>query len=262
MREYQEKTVIGDCTLYLANCLDVLPFLPAFDAVITDPPYGMTQCSWDSVIPLDDMWEAMKKVTAKKTPVVIFGAEPFSSTLRMSNLRQFKYDWIWHKSLATGFLNAKKQPLRRHEIISVFCDGAPPYHPQKTVGHKRRVCARLPDRQSGVYSMLKKESRYDSTERYPTSVLSFASCSPNTRCHPTQKPVELLKYLVNTYSTAGATILDFAMGSGTTGVACAMLGRKFTGIETIPEYYEIACQRIADAYAQPDMLPGRRWHNG
>lgn len=253
---FNRKEVIGDCTLYLGNCLDVMPTLEKFDAVITDPPYGTTQCRWDSIIPLAAMWRAVSKIVNENAPIVLFGAEPFSSILRQSNLKQFKYDWIWHKTKATGFLNAKKQPLRGHEIISVFCYGVPSYYPQKTYGHKRRVSFRSKKNQTDCYGKMAQDASYDSTERYPTTVLTFSSDTQNSSLHPTQKPVALLEYLVRTYTTIGQSVIDFAMGSGTTGVACAKLGRKFSGIEKDEKYFETACQRIADAYAQPDMMNG------
>lgn len=251
---FNRKEVIGDCTLYLGDCLEVVPTLEKFDAVISDPPYGTTQCNWDSIIPLVAMWKTLSFVADKNVPIVLFGAEPFSTTLRQSNLKHFKYDWIWHKTKATGFLNAKKQPLRGHEIISVFCDGVPAYYPQKTYGHNRRVSFRSKKNQTDCYGKMAQDARYDSTERYPTTVLTFSSDTQNSSLHPTQKPLALMEYLVRTYTTIGQSVLDFAMGSGTTGVACAKLGRKFAGIEKDEKYFETACQRIADAYAQPDMM--------
>lgn len=253
---FKRKEVIGDCVLFLGDCLDVMPVLGKFDVVLTDPPYGTTQCRWDSIIPLDVMWRAVSKIVNENAPIVLFGAEPFSSTLRQSNLKQFKYDWIWHKTKATGFLNAKKQPLRGHEIISVFCDGVPTYFPQKTYGHNRRVSFRSKKNQTDCYGKMTQDFYYDSTERYPTTVLDFSSDTQNSSLHPTQKPLALMEYLVRTYTTVGRSVLDFAMGSGTTGVACAKLGRKFAGIEKNEKYFDIACQRIAEAYAQPDMMTG------
>lgn len=241
---FKRKELLDDCTLYLGDCLDVMPHLKKFDAVIADIPYGTTQCKWDSAIPLNLMWDFIRLVTHKNTPIVLFGAEPFSSILRQSNLKQFKYDWIWHKTRATGFLNAKKQPLRGHESISVFCDGVPAYYPQKTYGHNRRVSFRSKKNQTDCYGKMAQDARYDSTERYPTTVLTFSSDNQNSSLHPTQKPLALMEYLVRTYTTIGQSVLDFAMGSGTTGVACAKLGRKFTGIEMSEHYFDIACQRI------------------
>lgn len=245
---------IGAATLYLGDCREILPALPKVDAVITDPPYGTTQCAWDSVIPLEDMWRAIAFVTERQTPVVLFGSEPFSSFLRVSNIKRFKYDWIWDKPKGTGFLNAKKQPLRGHEIVSVFCDGQTPYYPQMTRGHQRKTTFRAAHLQTAVYGEMSGDYHYDSTERYPRSVLTFSSDTQNSSLHPTQKPVDLLRYLVATYSKPAQTVLDFTMGSGTTAVACMAEGRNFIGVEKDPTYFDIACRRIDDAQRQGRLI--------
>lgn len=239
---------IGRAVLHLGDCRDILPTLGKVDAVIADIPYGTTRCSWDAVIPFDEMWSAVGAVTQPGTPIVLFGSEPFSSALRMSNLRQFKYDWIWNKPKATGFLNAKKQPLRAHEIISVFCDGQATYLPQKTTGHERKRTFRGKHLQTDVYGNMAGDYRYDSTERYPKSVLTFSSDTQNSSLHPTQKPIELMRYLVRTYSAPDDTVLDFTMGSGTTGLACSLEGRRFIGVESDPAYFDIACVRLRQPY--------------
>lgn len=251
---WKRKEVIGDCTLYLGDCLQVMPALGKVDAVLADPPYGTTQCSWDVIIPFVAMWCALKSVTRQGTPIVLFGSEPFSSLLRASNLSQFKYDWIWDKPKATGFLNAKKQPLRGHETISVFCEGVPPYSPQMSNGHARKVSFRGKHLQTDVYGEMAGDYSYDSTDRYPKSVLTFSSDTQNSSFHTTQKPVALMEYLALTYSERGDTVLDFTMGSGTTGVACVKQGRKFIGIENDAKHFESACRRIRAAHAQPDFF--------
>lgn len=245
---------IGNATLYLGDCREILPTLPKVDAVITDPPYGTTQCAWDAVIPLQEMWDALAFVLDREVPVAIFGSEPFSSFLRASNIRRFKYDWIWDKPKGTGFLNAKKQPLRCHELISVFSDGPARYYPQKTSGHERKTTFRAKHLQTDVYGEMSGDYRYDSTERYPRSVLTFSSDTQNSSLHPTQKPVALLQYLILTYSRAGETVLDFTMGSGTAGVAAAIEQRLFIGIEREPKYFDIACRRIEDAQRQGRLI--------
>lgn len=250
----RREEIIGDCRLILGDCLEVLPTLSKVDAVVTDPPYGTTQCSWDAVIPFAQMWGAVSAVAGPGCPIVLFGSEPFSSLLRGSNLHQFKYDWIWDKPKGTGFLNAKKQPLRGHETVSVFCDGAAPYFPQMTAGHMRKVSFRGKHLQTDVYGEMAGDYHYDSTERYPRSVITFSSDTQISSFHPTQKPVALLEYLVLTYTKEGDTVLDFTMGSGTTGVACARTGRSFVGIEIDEGYFDIACERIRKAYDQPDMF--------
>ncbi|ODP39368.1 cytosine methyltransferase [Sphingomonas turrisvirgatae] len=221
-----------------------MPTLGKVAAVITDIPYGTTRCSWDQIIPFTEMWDAIGRVTERGTPVLLFGSEPFSSTLRMSNLRQFKYDWIWNKPKGTGFLNAKKQPLRKHETVSVFSDGATRYYPQKTTGHERKKTFRGRHLQTEVYGQMAGDYHYDSTERYPGTVLTFSSDTQNSSFHPTQKPVDLMEYLVRTFAQEGEVVLDFTMGSGTTGVAALRAGRRFIGIERDPKHFETACMRL------------------
>lgn len=251
---YQRKEVIGNATLYLGDCREVLPTLERVHAVITDIPYGTTRCSWDQVIPFADMWAAIEHVAGHGCPVVLFGSEPFSSLLRTSNLRQFKYDWVWDKPKGTGFLNAKKQPLRGHEIISVFGEGAVRYYPQKTQGHARKQTFRGKHLQTAVYGHMAGDYHYDSTERYPRSVVTFSSDTQNSSEHDTQKPVALMQYLVRTYSLPGDTVLDFTMGSGTTGVACVMEGRQFIGVESDAGHFATACRRIEDAQRQGNLF--------
>jgi len=243
-----KKEIIGNATLYLGDCLEILPTLGKVDAVITDPPYGTTQCKWDSVIDLQEMWGCIGKCVSNETPVAIFGCEPFSSVLRLSNINNFKYDWVWDKPKGTGFLNANKQPMRNHELISIFYKNQCLYNPQKTSGHKLKVSTRG-DKDKQVYGDY-KGNVYSSEDRFPRSIQEFSSDTQNTSLHPTQKPVALLEYLIKTYSDAAALILDFTMGSGTTGVACMNLGRKFIGIEIEPKYFNIACERIEQAQKQ------------
>ena len=231
--------------LYLGNCLDILPTLDTkVDMVLCDLPYGTTQCKWDSIIPFSVMWSALKPLLREDTPVLLFGVEPFSSMLRASNIKNFKYDWIWYKPKGTGFLNAKKQPMRNHEVISVFYEKQPLYNPQKTNGHKRKQSFRGVHLQTEVYGKTTQDYAYDSTERYPQSVIEFSSDTQNSSLHPTQKPVALCEYLIKTYTKDGDTVLDFTMGSGTTGIACKNLQRKFIGIESNDNYFEIANTRL------------------
>lgn len=244
---------IGGQRLILGDCLAVMPTLGRFDAVVTDPPYGTTQCPWDAVIPFGDMWVALGPCISAVTPVLLFGSEPFSSLLRAANLRRFKYDWIWDKPKATGFLNAKKQPLRGHEVVSVFYERQPGYYPQKTRGVRKQTF-RGKHLQTDVYGEMIGDYAYDSDERYPSSVITFSSDTQNSSFHPTQKPVGLLEYLVKTYTLPGQSVLDFTMGSGTTLVACQRLGRMGTGIEIDPEYWTIACERVHKAWQEPDMF--------
>lgn len=245
---------IGRATLYLGDCRDILPTLGKVDAVIADIPYGTTNAPWDKAIPFADMWAAIEHVVERETPVALFGAEPFSSALRMSNPKRFKYDWVWSKPKATGFLNAKKQPLRAHELVSIFAAGQARYYPQKTTGHARKTTFRGKHLQTAVYGEMSGDYHYDSTERYPRSVIEFTQDTQNSSEHDTQKPVALMAYLITTYSLPGQTVLDFTMGSGTTGIACLKEGRDFIGVEANPAIFDIACKRIEDAQRQGDMF--------
>lgn len=239
-----EPLQIGRAMLYMGCCLDILPRVPSVDAVIADIPYGTTQCAWDAVIPLPSMWAALEHLMRPGVPVVLFGCEPFSSALRMSNIKRFKYDWVWHKPKGTGFLNAKKRPMRCHEMVSVFSNGKPPYYPQMTEGHERRVSLRKAHLQTEIYGQMNNDYRYDSTSRYPRSVITFSSDTQNSSLHRTQKPVDLMAYLIATYTNPGATVIDFTMGSGTTGEAALATGRAFIGIEKDERIFEIARNRL------------------
>lgn len=230
--------------LHLGDCLQVLPHLSKVDLVLADIPYGKTQCKWDSILPLDEMWKALDYVRSNNTAIVLFGCEPFSSALRMSNIKEFKYDWIWDKPKGTGFLNARKQPMRNHEIISVFYRKQCNYYPQKTANHRVRESFRSKQMQTDVYGDMKNDYKYKSTTRYPRSVQTFSTDTQNSSLHPTQKPVELMEYLIKTYTTEGQVVLDFTMGSGTTGIAALNAKREFIGIESNIEYFRKAENRI------------------
>jgi len=238
---------IEDCTLYLGNCLEILPQLSSVDLVLSDPPYGTTPCRWDTPIPLKQLWLVLQAVRRPTTPVILTAQTPFDKVLGCSNLPELRYEWIWEKTTATGHLNAKKMPMKAHENILVFYKRLPTYNPWKTEGHKRKTALKV-DRarkQSLCYGKQSGVTDYDSTERYPRSVLTFAQDKYRLNLHPTQKPVALMEYMIRTYTNPGETVLDFAMGSGTTGVACLHLNRRFIGIEIDPETFEIARTRIA-----------------
>lgn len=235
------------------DCLELMKDLPdkSIDAIITDPPYGTTACKWDSVIPFDLMWKQINRIIKPNGAVVLFGAEPFSSALRMSNIKNFKYDWIWEKTQATGHLNAKKQPLRSHEVISVFYSNQCTYNPQKTSGHKpmnsgvRKLSVQ---NKTEVYGKSTQELPFGgNTDRYPRTNIVFKSDKQTGYYHSTQKPVALMEYLIKTYTENNETVLDFTMGSGTTGVACVNTNRNFIGMELDDKYFEIAKARINEA---------------
>ena len=236
--------------LIKGDCLEVMKGIKdsSIDAIITDPPYGTTQCKWDSVIDFKLMWEQLNRIIKPNGAIVLFGAEPFSSTLRVSNIKDYKYDWVWEKTQATGHLNAKRQPLRSNELISVFYKKQCTYNPQKTQGHKpmNRGIRRLSvQNKTQVYGKATKELPFGgNTDRYPRTNIVFKSDKQKSYLHPTQKPVALMEYLIKTYTNEGETVLDFTMGSGSTGVACKNTNRSFIGIELDDKYFNIAKNRI------------------
>ena len=251
--------IIGNATLYLGDCLEVMPVLPdaSVDMILCDLPYGTTACKWDTVIPFEPLWAQYRRVAKRNAAIVLTASQPFTTALISSNLQDFKYCWVWDKVLPRGHLNAKRQPLRVFEEVAVFYRAQPTYNPQKTVGHKRKVARRRYEKAGEgeqVYGAEKRDTFYDSTERYPTGIIRVSNASQSGKVHPTQKPVALMEYLIRTYTNEGEVVLDNCMGSGTTGVACANTGRRFIGIEREPKYFEIACRRIEDAQRQVRLI--------
>lgn len=228
--------------LYRGDCLDVMKDIPdgSVDLILTDPPYGTTACKWDSIIPLEPMWGQLKRLIKPNGAIVMTASQPFTTTLIASNMKMFKYCWVWKKSKPTGHLNAKKQPLRTYEDVVVFYDNQCIYNPQG-VKPTDKVVSRT---NRGNYGECSKTTRQTVTN-YPRNIVEFPSVDG---VHQTQKPVALMEYLIRTYTNDGETVLDFTMGSGTTGVACGNTGRKFIGIELDRGYYHIARKRIAEAY--------------
>lgn len=237
-----------EVNLYHGDCLDVMKSIPdaSVDMVLADLPYGTTQCAWDVVIPFEPLWEQYLRIAKPEAAIVLCAAQPFSSLVVASNPRDYRYEWIWEKGNATGFLNAKKQPLRAHESVQVFYRRQPVYNPQMTTGHERRTAKRKTVN-SECYGKALSLTEYDSTDRYPRSVQFFSSDKQKASFHPTQKPLALMQFLVATYTNPGQMVLDNTMGSGTTGVACIQLGRRFIGIEEAEEHFGTAQQRIAEA---------------
>ena len=237
------------------DCLDVMKKIPdkSIDMILCDLPYGTTACKWDTVIPFEPLWKEYKRVIKDRGCIALFGSEPFSSALRMSNIKNYKYDWIWDKKSAGNILVAKYQPLKRHEIISIF--NAKNYYPIFTEGRDRTGEAprkKKSDLFSGIKSGQFQHGRNKKgNQRYPFSILDFSTqsseCANSKRFHPTQKPIALLEYLIKTYTLEGETVLDNCMGSGSTGVACVNTGRNFIGIEKDKTYFEIAKKRINKA---------------
>ena len=240
---------MSNIELYHGDCLEVMDVLITMgvkvDCIITDPPYGTTDCKWDSIIPFEPMWERLNKLIKDKGAIVLFGSEPFSSRLRCSNIKNYKYDWIWNKKLAGNGILAKKQPLKIHEIISVFNSNI--YYPIMRQGkYREKMSNGLNTNNCELLSNSNTEvNMYKNDLYYPVSIQEFTSANLRTgRYHPTQKPVPLMEYLIKTYSKEGETVLDFTMGSGTTGVACKRLNRNFIGIELDEKYFNIAKERI------------------
>lgn len=230
--------------LLQGDCLDLMKGIPdgSVDAVITDPPYGTTACKWDTCLPFAPMWEQLKRIVKRNAAIVLFGSQPFTSALVMSNLKMFRYEWIWEKTKSTGFLDCAYRPMRSHENIMCFYQSKPTYNAQKEPGEPW-TRGRYKRPRSCWGEQAEHFSENTSGERQPRSVVLFANPN-NGNVHPTQKPLPLLEYLIKTYTNPGETVLDFTMGSGTTGVAAKKLGRHFIGIELDPGYFEIAKRRI------------------
>ena len=215
--------------------------------ILPTADFGTTACKWDTVIPLEPMWKELKRITKPNSAIVLFGTEPFSSQLRLSNLDWFKYDWIWEKNTGTNFLHAKRMPIRFTENIHVFIEGSSWYYPQKTTGHAPTNSG-VGRNTGNVYSGNSKVNyKGGDTTRFPKNIIEFKSVNNYKRIHPTEKPVALMEYLIKTYSNEGDVVLDFCAGSGTTGVAAKNLNRDFIGIEKDEGYFKIASSRIADA---------------
>lgn len=242
-------------SLYNEDCFETFKRLKdqSIDLVLVDPPYGTTDCNWDSVIPLEPLWKELKRVAKREAAIVVFGTEPFSSILRLSNLPWFKYDWIWHKSKCGSSFTAKYRPLQKHETISVFCRGKTNYYPIMKEGEPyyrlrqpNKNGAKPNNHKLGVVSL---SETVNSGFRYPDTVIFFQQkWRRQDQVHPTQKPIELMEYLINTYTKPRATVLDFAMGSGPVGVACMRLDRKYVGCDVERGYFKVAQARIKEAY--------------
>jgi site-specific DNA-methyltransferase (adenine-specific) len=236
--------------LMLGDCLERMEEIPdgSVDMVLTDPPYGTTACKWDSIIPLEPMWEQLKRVIKPNGAIVMTASQPFTTTLISSNMKMFKYCWVWEKSKATGHLNAKKRPLVKHEDVVVFYTKQPSYIPQGLIKKDSPTISRGDRGNKGkgssgeCYGMANKDALQTHTG-YPVSITKH-NVDAKAKYHPTQKPVALMEYLIKTYTNEGETVLDFTMGSGSTGVAAVNLNREFIGIEMDEGYFDIAKSRI------------------
>lgn len=251
-----------DIQIHLADCLYAMRNIPdgSVDLILTDPPYGTTACKWDSVIDFDLMWEQLKRIIKPNGAILLFGSEPFSSALRMSNIEQYKYDWVWVKSKPNGWQHSKNKPMSKHEVISVFSP-AP-------MGHKSILGARRMEYnpQGVTNSIVKKVTatahgesmgarpnqvgrEYISQTGFPSNILEYGNIVGKSAIHPTQKPVPLLEYLIKTYTQESEIVLDFTLGSGSIGVAAINTNRKFIGIELDPTYFKIATERLQESLA-------------
>lgn len=238
--------------LFNGDCLEVMDRLigqgVVVDAIITDPPYGTTACKWDSVIPFDEMWERLNKLVKPNGAIVMMASQPFTTTLIASNMKMFKYCWVWDKHIPRGFQVAKYRPMNKHEDVCIFGNGKIKYNPQMIERDKPVTVKNYSKKQKvssndiGKYNDESKSFTY--THRNPDTIIEGCWEANAGKVHPTQKPVTLMEYLIKTYTDEGETVLDFTMGSGSTGVACKNLNRKFIGIELDEEYFDIAKERI------------------
>ena len=232
--------------LRLGDCLEVMKDIPdaSVDAIITDPPYGTTECKWDSVIDFELMWEQLNRIIKPNGAIVLFGNEPFSSALRMSNIKNYRYDWVWNKEYGRDPFATNKRPMKAHENIILFYKKQPNFNPQKTEG-KPYIDKRKNQKIQSEHYVKDRVVIVNKGTREPISVLNIRPSNRNS-LHPTQKPVNLMEYLIETYTNENETILDFTMGSGSTMVACQNTNRNGIGIEQDENYFKIAEQRIKE----------------
>ena len=233
------------------DCLEIMKTIPdvSIDAIITDPPYGTTNCKWDAVIPFDLMWNELNRIVKNNSVIALFGSQPFSSLLITSNLKMYKHDWVWKKTIPKGHLNSKKYPMKIYEMIHIFSKTTPKYNPQMWESKPMNTVYKSGGNgKDSTYNFMNtiNQKNINRTSRFPQDVIEFTELTGNSkqRVHPTQKPVELMEYLVKTYTNENDTVLDFTMGSGTTGVACKNFNRNFIGIEKDDNYFKIASNRI------------------
>lgn len=238
------------------DCLDILSTLPksSVDMVLTDLPYGSTACAWDAIIPFVPMWTLLSHVCKEKAAIVFFASQPFTTMLISSNFQIFKYCWTWEKNFSTNFYHAKRMPLRRTEDLVVFYKTQPTYNPQRTSGHVPTQSARGASDGVLYHGVNARDYAGGDTTRSPINILRFDAVDPKNRLHPSQKPTELLAYLIRTYSDCGDTVLDFAAGSCSTAVAARNEGRNFICIEKETKYVDLARKRLSMPVVRQEQL--------
>ena len=237
-----------DNKLFNGNCIEVMKELPDnfVDLILTDLPYGVLnkRTEWDNRIPYDKMWEQVYRISKENAPFITTSKQPFTSEFILSNLKNFRYCWIWEKSKSTGYLNSKKMPLVAHEEVVIFYKKMPTYNPQMTKGDPYDKGTAVRDTTHYTEQKNPIHVKNEDGTRYPRSVIYFKTAEDEGKLHPTQKPVKLFEYFINTYSNEGDVVFDITMGSGTTGMACRNTNRNFIGIEKNKEYFKVAQERI------------------
>ncbi len=231
---------MSEIQLYKGDCLEIMKSIPdkSIDMILCDLPYGKTKCKWDKIIPFSQLWELYERIIKPNRAIILFGSEPFSSKLRLSNLKWYKYDWVWDKVKPSGHLNAKIMPMQQQENIMVFGNGKLQYYPIM-IPQKHRISKNYIQTKSDIYGKEVTVERV-TTAKYPKSIISFSNASQKGKLHPNQKPIALLEYLIKTYTNEGETVLDNCMGSGSTGMACKNTNRNFIGIEIDETYFSTA----------------------
>jgi len=243
--------------LLKGDCLELMKDIPdkSIDAIIADLPYGTTACKWDTVIPFEPLWEQYKRIIKDNGAIVLFGSQPFTSALVMSNPKMYRHNWIWEKTRPANFMNAKYQPMKYHEDVLVFGKNKVNYYPIKLKGNKNHATKNRLGK-SNIYNIQNNHAGIDTNDmKYPSTIIKIKSTDSTKNLHPTQKPVALLEYLIKTYTNEGETVLDNTMGSGTTGIACLNTNRRFIGIEKDDKYFEIASNRIKNHINNENIPP-------
>ena len=241
MSECKKEILLGDC-------LELMKDIPngSIDMILADLPYGTTACKWDSIIPFEPLWEQYYRITKPNAAIVLFSTQPFTTALISSNMKDFRYSLIWDKIRAAGFLNANRMPLKQHEDINVFYKAQPTYNPQKYIDKpydKTKYNGNKLDK--NVLGAYTSQSSKNEGERFPKSILTFSqNWRRQDQVHPTQKPIDLMEWIIKTYTNEGETVLDNVIGSGTTAIACINTNRNFIGFENNGEYFDIAEKRI------------------